>query len=115
VKVVCKAEHGHGHGNCRLLTGSILAHELMHAWLRLKGTDWLLAPSISTLMQFELVSSQCCPSLSVTNTCVLPKLSLVTGTFITSIRDGHRDGPQLDFQMRYMDQCIVGHEEYAKT
>lgn len=24
-------------GNCRLLTGSILAHELMHAWLRLDG------------------------------------------------------------------------------
>jgi hypothetical protein len=23
---------------CRLLTGSILAHELMHGWLRLKGT-----------------------------------------------------------------------------
>lgn len=23
--------------NCRLLTGSILAHELMHGWLRLKG------------------------------------------------------------------------------
>jgi hypothetical protein len=22
---------------CRLLTGSILAHEMMHAWLRLKG------------------------------------------------------------------------------
>lgn len=22
---------------CRLLTGAILAHELMHAWLRLKG------------------------------------------------------------------------------
>jgi hypothetical protein len=50
VKVVCKAEHGHGHGDCRLLTGSILAHELMHAWLRLKGTHWLLAPSISTLI-----------------------------------------------------------------
>jgi hypothetical protein len=46
---------------------------------------------------------------------MLPKFSLVTGTFITSIRDGHRDGPQLDVQMRYMDQCIVGHEEYAKT
>jgi len=25
---------------CRLLTGSILAHELMHGWLRLKGT-WM--------------------------------------------------------------------------
>lgn len=23
--------------SCRLLTGSILAHEMMHAWLRLKG------------------------------------------------------------------------------
>lgn len=25
------------HSICRLLTGAILAHELMHAWLRLKG------------------------------------------------------------------------------
>lgn len=24
-------------GFCRLLTGAILAHELMHAWLRLTG------------------------------------------------------------------------------
>lgn len=30
---------------CRLLTGAILAHELMHGWLRLKGTKplfWFL-------------------------------------------------------------------------
>lgn len=26
---------------CRLLTGAILAHELMHAWLRLRGKDKL--------------------------------------------------------------------------
>lgn len=27
---------------CRLLTGAILAHELMHAWLRLKGDNAVL-------------------------------------------------------------------------
>jgi len=27
---------------CRLLTGAILAHELMHAWLRLKGDNAIL-------------------------------------------------------------------------
>jgi len=26
---------------CRLLTGAILAHELMHAWLRLNGSIFL--------------------------------------------------------------------------
>jgi hypothetical protein len=35
---------------CRLLTGAILAHELMHAWLRLKGikTQFDLYLGIST-------------------------------------------------------------------
>lgn len=32
---------------CRLLTGSILAHEMMHAWLRLNGE--MLLPAIVTL------------------------------------------------------------------
>jgi hypothetical protein len=30
------------YGLTRLLTGSILAHELMHAWLRLDGTEFFL-------------------------------------------------------------------------
>lgn len=40
ISFLCKAIPGrYWHSSmCRLLTGSILAHELMHGWLRLKGT-----------------------------------------------------------------------------
>jgi len=37
---------------CRLLTGAILAHELMHAWLRLKGN----IHTFSFMLVFQLLS-----------------------------------------------------------
>jgi len=40
---------------CRLLTGAILAHELMHGWLRLKGDNVLL--SLYSTAQYCLILS----------------------------------------------------------
>jgi len=36
----------------RLLTGSILAHEMMHAWLRLKGT--VIFPMIKSILKIYI-------------------------------------------------------------
>lgn len=47
-----------GCGRCRLLTGSILAHELMHAWLRLDGKNAKqLLPRLSSFhTQIKIIS-----------------------------------------------------------
>ena len=37
---------------CRLLTGAILAHELMHGWLRLKGSMLLWISSLNHLQKY---------------------------------------------------------------